>query len=85
MDGKRITYPSGAASLFAVHARAEVQNVCPWCLELGKGSLIIVNGCLVLSGHAQCRREAAVRQCTCCDPLHAGDDPACQIHGGRQV
>ena len=58
MENQPITYQSGAASLFAVHAREEVQNVCPWCLEKGKGTPVVVNGCLVLSDHEQCRAEA---------------------------
>lgn len=22
-------------------------------------------------------------QCTCCDPVHAEDDPNCPVHGGK--
>ena len=58
MNNQQIIYQSGAASLFAIHAREEVQNVCPWCLEPGQGSPVMVNGCLVLSDHEQCRAEA---------------------------
>lgn len=60
------------------------KRVCGWCLECGTGTLIYINGRMILNTHSACMTSGAVdqsAQCMCLDSIHAGDNPACPVHG----
>jgi hypothetical protein len=77
-------YQSGAASLFATAAREPQTQVCGWCLKSGVGTLIHVNGSLILDSHNACRSAAKEQTGRCLCFEKAGDNKDCPVPSHRR-
>lgn len=66
--------------------QAASQHVCEWCKQRGQGDVVNVKGWMVLSNHDACRVHASFDEtkCVCLDPVHAGDNKNCPVHGRKQ-
>jgi hypothetical protein len=77
------TYPSGAASIFAGHARERKPepSFCTFCQGYGWGEVKNVAGYKVPEGHQWCVREIARLDCRCLELV--GDNEDCPVHGKK--